>query len=106
MVDDCHADAEGVAKVHRWHRRQHVDEFPAHPDALCVVVADRVEEAVFLGEQAWRHAGVYDEGHESAEIRQRHGAAGGCKGVKGRRDVVVPADEAIQVSVCLAIVRE
>lgn len=48
MVDHGHANAEGVAKVHRWHGGELVDELAAHPYALRVVVADRVKEAILL----------------------------------------------------------
>jgi hypothetical protein len=82
MVDYCHADAKGIAKVHRRHGGELVDKLAAHPHALSVVMADSVEEAVLFGEQAGRHAWVYDECHEGAEVRERQSAAGSCKCVE------------------------
>lgn len=93
MIDHRHANAEGVAKMHRGHSSKLVDEFSAHPNTLCIVVADSVEEAVFRRQEARRHAWVYNKGHKSAEVGQGKGPAGDGKGVKGRCDVVVPANE-------------
>jgi hypothetical protein len=101
MVDDSHADAEGIAKVHRRHGSELVDKLSAHPDTLGVVVAYGVKEAVLLGEEAGWHAGVNNESHEGAEVRKGQGATGGRKCVKGRCDIVVPADEAVNVSLSL-----
>jgi hypothetical protein len=82
VVNYCHADAKGIAKVHRRHGGELVDKLAAHPHALSVVMADSVEEAVLFGEQARRHAWVYDECHEGAEVGERQSAAGSRKCVE------------------------
>ncbi len=61
MVDHGAADDEGVTEMHARHRGKRVYVITAHPDAGCVVMAHRIEEAVFGREQAWGHAGVEDE---------------------------------------------
>jgi hypothetical protein len=61
-------------------------------------VAYGVEEAVLFRKEAGRHARVDDESHEGAEVRKSQGAAGSRKGVEGRCDVVVPANESVDVS--------
>ena len=95
MVDHGAADAEGVAEMHARHRGERVDVVARHEDAGGVVVADRVEEAVFGREQARRHAGVEGECEESEEVGQGEGAADcGEVGERGR-DVVVPCDETV-----------
>ena len=95
VVDHRHADAEGVAKVHGRHGCKLVDVLAAHPYTLRIVVANSVEEAMFLREQARRHARVDDEGDKCTEVRQRHRPAGNSECVERRRNVVVPADETI-----------
>lgn len=82
VVYESHADAECVAEMHRGHRGELVDEFPAHPNALRVIVADCVEEAVLFGEQAWRHTGVDYESYKRAKVGEGKGPAGGCEGIK------------------------
>ena len=62
VVDHGAADDEGVAEMHARHGGEGVDEVAAHPDGGRFVVADGVEEAVFRGQQARRHAGVEGEG--------------------------------------------
>ena len=62
MIDHRHADAEGVTKMHRRHSSKLVDEFSAHPYALCIIVAHCIEKAEFGRQEARRHAGVYDKG--------------------------------------------
>ena len=68
VVDHGAADAEGVAEMHARHRGQRVDVVARHEDAGGVVVADRVQEAVFGREQARRHAGVESECQEGEEV--------------------------------------
>lgn len=94
VVNQGHADAEGISEVHRGHGSQGVNVLAAHPNALSVVVANRVQKTVFRREKSRWHAGIENEGHEGAEVGQRHGSAGNGEGVEGRRYVVVPADEA------------
>jgi hypothetical protein len=101
VVDERHADAETVAKVHAGHGGELVHVLAAHPDGLGVVVAHRVEEAIFGGEQARRHARVDDEGQEGEEVCEGQGAPGGCEGGEGGCDVVVPGDEAVGWGVSL-----
>jgi hypothetical protein len=98
MINHRHADAEGVAKVHRGHGRKLVDKLAAHPHALSIVVSNSIEEPIFFGEQAWWHAWVNDKGHESTKVCKCQGAASGRKRVERRRNVVVPTDEAVIVS--------
>lgn len=95
MVDERAADGEGVAEVHGGHGGERVDVFAAHPHALCVIVAHCVEETVLFGEEARRHAGVEDEGHEGEEVGEGHSASDGRKGGVRGRDEVVPRDEAV-----------
>jgi len=93
MIDHRHANAEGVAKMHRGHSSKLVDEFSAHPNTLCIVVADSVEEAVFRRQEARRHAWVYNKGQESTEVGEGEGAASDGKCVERGRHVVVPANK-------------
>ncbi|KAJ8106256.1 hypothetical protein OPT61_g9654 [Boeremia exigua] len=93
VIDQRHSNAERVAKVHRRHRGELVDVFAAHPHALRIVVAHRVEEPVLRGQQTRRHAGIDDKGDERAEIGQCQGSAGDSECVERRRGVVVPRDK-------------
>ena len=68
VVDHGAADAEGVAEMHARHRGERVDVVARHEDAGGVVVADRVQEAVFGREQARGHAGVEGECEEGEEV--------------------------------------
>ena len=95
VVDHGAADAEGVAEMHARHRGERVDVVARHEDAGGVVVADRVQEAVFGREQARRHAGVEGECEEGEEVGQGEGAADCGEGGEGGRDVVVPCDETV-----------
>lgn len=81
MVDHGAADDEGIAEMHARHRRQRVDVIPAHPDAGCVIVSHRIEEAVLGWEQTRRHARVEREGEKGEEVGERQGAADGGKGL-------------------------
>lgn len=75
VVHHCDADTEGVPKVHGWHGGKSVDVFPLHPNGLTVVVADAVEEAVFLGKKSRWHARVEDKDYERKEICKGHGSS-------------------------------
>lgn len=88
------ADGEGVGEVYRRHGGQAVDVLARHPHALGVVVADGVEEAVLVGQEARGGAGVEDEGEEGEEVGEVHGAAYGGESFEGRGGVVVPRNEA------------
>jgi hypothetical protein len=101
VVDERHADAEAVAKVHAGHGGELVHVLAAHPHRLGVVVAYRVEEAVFGREQPRRHAWVDDEGQEGEEVCEGQRTPGGGEGGEGGCDVVVPGDEAVGSGVSL-----
>jgi len=101
VVDECAADAESVSEMHRGHSCQRVHVFPAHPHALSVVMSHTVEKAIFLGKQSWWHARVEDEYYESEEVRERHGSSHNRKSIERRSCVIVPCDEAVDMSVTL-----
>lgn len=61
MVDQRNTNAECIAKMHRRHCSEGVDEIAFHEDGLAFVVADGVEEAVFLWKKTRRHARIDDE---------------------------------------------
>lgn len=73
MVDHGAADDEGVAEMHAGHGGEGVDKVAAHPDRGRFVVTDGVEEPVFRGQQARRHAGVEGEGQECEEVGEGEG---------------------------------
>ena len=70
MVNHGTADDKRVTKMHAGHRSQGVNVITAHPNAVCVVVSDRVEEAILRWEEPRGHAGVQDKCYESKEIRK------------------------------------
>lgn len=86
-------DDERVGEMQTRHRGELVDGFPAYPDALCVLLADGVVEAVGVGEQSRRHAGVEAEDEECGEVAEGHGPSRDGKGVVVFGGVVVPAQE-------------
>lgn len=99
MVEEGGADCEGVGEVQRGHGGQLVDVACFDPDALGVFLSDGVLEAVGLGEEARRHAGVECKDEECGEVAEGHGAADEGVSVVVRRDEVVPGKEAgIEVS--------
>lgn len=81
--------------MHGRHSGKLVDKFSAHPYALCIIVAHCIEKAEFGRQEARRHAGVYDEGQEGAEIGEGESAAGNGKCIEGGCHIVVPTDEAV-----------
>lgn len=82
MIEQGATYAEGISKVHRGHSGQGVHVFAFHPDTLCVIVANAIEEAVFFGEQSRWHAWVEDEDRKCKEIRKSHGPSNNCEGVE------------------------
>lgn len=94
VIEEGGADCEGVGEVQRGHGGELVDVAGFGPDAFGVALADGVLEAVGLGEQAGRHAGVEGEDEEGGEVGQGHGTAGEGEGVVVGCDVVVPGEEA------------
>jgi hypothetical protein len=68
VVEEGGADGEGVGEVQRGHGGELVDVAGFSPDAFGVALADGVLEAVGLGEQAGRHAGVEGEDEEGGEV--------------------------------------
>ena len=94
VVEECRANGESVGEVKGGHGGELVDVAGFGPDAFGVALADGVLEAVGLGEQAGRHAGVEGEDEEGGEVGQSHGAASEGEGVVVGRDVVVPGEEA------------
>lgn len=94
VVEEGGTNCEGVGEVQRGHGRELVDVAGFGPDAFGVALADGVLEAVGLGEQAGRHAGVEGEDEEGGEVGQGHGAAGEGEGVVVGCDIVVPGEEA------------
>ena len=99
VVEEGGADCEGVGEVERGHGGQLVDVACLDPDAFGVFLSDGVLEAVGLGEEAGRHAGVECKDEECGEVAEGHGAADKSVGVVVRCDEVVPGEEAgIEVS--------
>lgn len=95
VVDDGAANGEGVREVQGREGGELVEEFAGGPDGLRVVVADRVMEAIFLVEEARRHAWEEGEYGEGEEVGEGHGAADGGEGGMVGGDEVVPCDEAV-----------
>lgn len=95
MIDDSHANAERIAKVHGRHSGKHVHKLATHPNALRIVVVNSVEKAIFGWEEPGRHARVDNEGDERAKVGKRKRAACNCECFEGGRDVVVPAKKAV-----------
>lgn len=96
VVHENGADAERVTKVQRGERRQLVEELIGSVYGLGVLVTDRVEEAVLLGQQTRRHARVCCKDAEADNIGKAHHATGGGELGVGRRGIVVPGEEAIE----------
>lgn len=69
------SDEERISEMHRGHGGERVDVVAFHPDALSVVVADGVQEAVFLRQEPGWHARVADEDNKGKEIRECHGSS-------------------------------
>ena len=65
------ADDKGVTEMHARHGGEGVDKVAAHPDAGGVVVAHRVDKAIFGREEARRHAREEGEGEEGEEVGER-----------------------------------
>jgi len=80
--------------VHRRHGSKRVDVFTAHPNALSIVVANCIEEAVLGGKETWRHAGVEYKSHEGAEIGEGHRSTYDGESVVRWSDIIIPGDEA------------
>lgn len=70
VVNHRATDDEGVPKMHAGHCREGIDVVAAHPDAVCVVMSDRVQEAVLRREEPWRHAGVQAKCYKSEKIHE------------------------------------
>lgn len=94
MVDKRYPNHERVPKVHAWHGCEVVHEFAAHPNTLCVVTADSVDEAVFLREETRGHTWEECKNNESEPVAERHSAADCSEDRVTRGGVVVPCDEA------------
>ena len=101
MVNHGAADDEGVAEMHAGHRGKRIHIIPAHPNAGGVVVTDGVKEAIFLREQARRHAGVECECEEGEEVGEGERSANRGKGFVRRGDVVVPSNKTAKVLICV-----
>lgn len=93
VVYKCGANNESVSKMHRRHSCQSIHVFPAHPDALCVIPSNTVEEPVFWGQEPRWHARVEDEDYESEEVREGHRSSHNCESVEGGGGIVVPCNE-------------
>lgn len=93
FVDEDKSDAEGIAKVHTRHGGQAVHEVSALPHRGGIFAVDRVDEAVFRGQQTRRHARVEDENGEGEQVQQGHGSTHGRESGEGRRHVIVECDE-------------
>lgn len=97
VVEEGRADGEGVCEVERGHGGELIDVAGFGPDAFGVALADCVLEAVGLGKETGRHAGVEGEDEECGEVGEGHGAAGQGEGIVVGRDVVIPGEEAAMV---------
>ena len=62
VVQHRAANHKGIAEMHAGHGGEGIDIVSAHPDAGGVIMADRIEEAVFGREQARGHARIKGEG--------------------------------------------
>lgn len=87
--------------MHGGHGGEGVDVVPFHPDALAVVVAYGVQEAVFGGEKAGWHAWVTNENHEGEEIGEGHGSSYYGEGFVGWGNVIIPRDESGEIRIGL-----
>ena len=84
--------------MHARHRCKRIDIFAFHPNALCIVMANRVEEAVFAGKESWWHARVEDKCCESKKVCEGHCPSNNGKGIMRRRKVIIPSDETVVVN--------
>lgn len=86
-------DDERVGEMQTRHRGELVDGFPAHPDTLCVLLADGVVEVIGVREEPGGHAGVEAEDEECGEVAEGHGPSRNGKGIVVFGGVVIPAQE-------------
>lgn len=56
--------------MHAGHCSKGIDIVAAHPDTICIVVSDRVKEAILRWEKTWGHAGVQGKCYEGEEIHE------------------------------------
>lgn len=61
-------------------------------------MSDGVEEAILFRQQAWWHAWEEGEGEKGEMVGQSHCSTNGREGGMIRRHIVVPGNEAINVS--------
>lgn len=93
MVNHGNADAERISEMHRRHGGERIDIVSLHPDGLCIVAADAVEESILRGKKTWWHAWVEDEDTESHEVSESHCSTDGCKSCVRWCYVVPESDE-------------
>ena len=82
MVDQSGADAECISEMHTRHGGQLINVFAAHEDTLGIVMANSVQETVFLGQETGRRAWVENECGESTEIGESHRSASNGEGIE------------------------
>lgn len=85
--------------MHGWHGSERVDVVSLHPNGLCVITADAVEESILRGKKTRWHTWVEDKDAEGEKIGKSHGAANGCKSCMRWCYIVPERDESIRKSV-------
>lgn len=93
MVDQGNADTERVSEMHGGHGSQGIDVVSLHPDRLCVVAANAVEEAILRREEAWWHTWVKDEDAEGEKVGEGHGSTDCCESCVGWCYIIPECDE-------------
>lgn len=82
-----------LTEMHARHGSQRVDDLSLHPDTFRVVMADRIEEAVLLRQEAGWHCWVKDKGSKGKEIRQSESSSNDSKNRVVRGDIVIPRNK-------------
>lgn len=82
--------------MHGWHGGERVDVVSLHPDGLCVIATDAVEESILGGKKTWWHTGVENKDAEGEKIGQSHGSTDCCKSCMGWCDIIPERDEAMR----------
>lgn len=87
VVEHRTTDAEGKSKMHRRYSGEGVDVFSAHPNALGVVMAHAIQEAVLSWKEPRGHTRVENKIGEGEKVGEGHSTShNSCK------EVSIPSD--------------